>query len=39
VRAIARAVDRRGNAQPERALWNPSGYFWNAWHSVQWEVV
>ncbi len=39
VRALARAVDRSGNAQPERALWNPSGYFWNAWHSVQWEVV
>lgn len=38
VRALARATDRKGNAQPERARWNPSGYFWNAWHAVTWEV-
>jgi len=37
--AIARAVDARGNVQPERPSWNPSGYFWNAWHAVSWEVV
>ena len=28
-----------GNAQPEKAAWNPSGYFYNAWHSVTWEVA
>ena len=39
VRALARATDRKGNAQPERAAWNPSGYFWNAWHAVSWEVT
>jgi len=39
VRAIARATDRKGTVQPERAAWNPSGYFWNGWHAVSWEVV
>jgi sulfite oxidase len=39
VRAFARATDRKGNVQPERAAWNPSGYFWNAWHGVSWEVA
>lgn len=39
VRALARATDRKGNVQPERAAWNPSGYFWNAWHAVSWEVA
>lgn len=39
VRAIARAVDARGNVQAARAAWNPSGYHWNGWHSVEWEVV
>jgi len=39
VRAIARATDKKGNVQPERATWNPSGYFWNAWHAVSWEVT
>ena len=37
--ALARATDAAGNVQPERPSWNPSGYFWNAWHSVAWEVV
>jgi DMSO/TMAO reductase YedYZ molybdopterin-dependent catalytic subunit len=37
--AMARATDASGNVQPERAEWNPSGYFWNAWHTVTWEVV
>ncbi len=37
--AIARARDKKGNMQPENAIWNPSGYFWNAWHRVQWQVV
>jgi DMSO/TMAO reductase YedYZ molybdopterin-dependent catalytic subunit len=39
LRAIARATDRRGNVQPERPDWNPSGYFWNGWHAVTWEVA
>ena len=39
VRALARATDARGNVQPERAAWNPSGYHWNARHAVEWEVV
>jgi DMSO/TMAO reductase YedYZ molybdopterin-dependent catalytic subunit len=38
VHAMARATDRKGNVQPEKASWNPSGYFWNAWHAVTWEV-
>jgi DMSO/TMAO reductase YedYZ molybdopterin-dependent catalytic subunit len=37
--AMARATDAQGNAQPERPSWNPSGYFWNAWHAVAWEVA
>ena len=37
--AIVRAKDARGNEQPPRAVWNPSGYFWNAWHRVAWDVV
>jgi len=39
VRAAARATDAKGSTQPEDASWNPSGYFWNAWHRVEWEVV
>jgi DMSO/TMAO reductase YedYZ molybdopterin-dependent catalytic subunit len=39
VTAMARATDRKGNTQPEHAAWNPSGYFWNAWHAVTWEVA
>ena len=39
VRAIARATDKKGNVQPEHPDWNPSGYFWNGWHSVSWEVA
>lgn len=37
--AIARAIERGGRMQPEHAAWNPSGYFWNAWHRVAWEVT
>jgi DMSO/TMAO reductase YedYZ molybdopterin-dependent catalytic subunit len=37
--AVARAVDVKGVMQPETAVWNPSGYFWNAWHRVEWEVI
>ncbi len=36
---LVRATDKKGNVQPQRAAWNPSGYFHNAWHSVTWEVV
>jgi sulfite oxidase len=39
VTAIARATDKRGNVQPERPIWNPSGYFWNAWHKVSWDIA
>ncbi len=39
MRALARATDRKGNTQPEHPDWNPSGYFWNGWHSVAWEVA
>jgi DMSO/TMAO reductase YedYZ molybdopterin-dependent catalytic subunit len=39
VTAMARATDKKGNVQPESAAWNPSGYFWNAWHRVTWEVT
>jgi DMSO/TMAO reductase YedYZ molybdopterin-dependent catalytic subunit len=38
-RAIARATDRKGKVQPEHVAWNPSGYFWNGWHAVSWEVT
>jgi DMSO/TMAO reductase YedYZ molybdopterin-dependent catalytic subunit len=38
VKAIARAKDKKGNEQPESPAWNPSGYFWNGWHAVEWEV-
>lgn len=37
--AMARATDGLGNVQPEHPSWNPSGYFWNAWHRVEWEVA
>lgn len=38
VKAVVRAKDRSGNEQPESPQWNPSGYFWNGWHAVEWEV-
>lgn len=38
-RAVARATDAKGAVQPEHPVWNPSGYLWNAWHAVEWEVV
>jgi DMSO/TMAO reductase YedYZ molybdopterin-dependent catalytic subunit len=37
--AKVRATDGKGNVQPESAAWNPSGYFWNAWHAASWEVA
>jgi hypothetical protein len=39
VKAIVRAKDAKGNAQPESPPWNPSGYFWNGWHAVEWDVT
>ena len=39
VRAVARATDKNGKVQPEHPEWNPSGYFWNGWHAVSWEVA
>jgi len=38
VTAVVRAKDKKGNLQPASPAWNPSGYFWNGWHSVTWEV-
>ncbi len=38
-RAVVRAHEAGGATQPEKAAWNPSGYFWNGWHAVSWEVV
>jgi sulfite oxidase len=38
-RAIVRATEAGGVTQPEKAAWNPSGYFWNGWHAVSWEVT
>ncbi len=34
----ARATDSAGTAQPREPLWNPGGYLYNAWDSVQCEV-
>jgi len=36
--ALARATDTTGTAQPTMTPWNPSGYFWNAVHRVEWSV-
>jgi hypothetical protein len=35
----ARATDSRGSVQPKDAVWNPSGYFHNAWPSAEIEVT
>jgi sulfite oxidase len=37
-RLVARAVDERGERQPERPAWNPGGYLWNGWDVVECEV-
>jgi len=39
VSVAARARDARGAVQPEAALWNPSGYLWNAVDRVTVEAV
>jgi DMSO/TMAO reductase YedYZ molybdopterin-dependent catalytic subunit len=36
--ALARATDDAGTVQPKDAAWNPSGYLWNGWHEVRFEV-
>ncbi|HEX8171252.1 MAG TPA: sulfite oxidase [Thermoanaerobaculia bacterium] len=38
-RLVARATDSRGAAQAREAVWNQSGYLFNAWHSVSIEVT
>jgi DMSO/TMAO reductase YedYZ molybdopterin-dependent catalytic subunit len=35
---VARATDSRGSVQPKDAIWNQSGYLYNAWPSVEIEV-
>ena len=37
-RLAVRATDTKGVSQPETALWNPSGYLFNAWDRVEVEV-
>lgn len=34
----ARATDSKGVVQPRTAVWNQSGYLYNAWHSVEVEA-
>src|SRR5207249_4417221 len=31
---IVRAIDSRGEAQPENVRWNAKGYLYNGWHHV-----
>ena len=38
VRLFARATDSAGAVQPRSAVWNQSGYLYNAWPSVDLEV-
>ncbi|MEK6375416.1 MAG: sulfite oxidase [Acidobacteriota bacterium] len=38
-RLFVRATDTRGAVQPRDAVWNPSGYVYNGWHSVDVEVT
>jgi DMSO/TMAO reductase YedYZ molybdopterin-dependent catalytic subunit len=35
---LCRATDDRGQTQPERSPWNPSGFLWNGWDRVTVEV-
>jgi DMSO/TMAO reductase YedYZ molybdopterin-dependent catalytic subunit len=37
-RIRVRATDAGGATQPESAAWNPSGYLWNAWHTIEVSV-
>jgi sulfite oxidase len=36
---VVRAIDSRGNTQPEKSEWNLKGYLYNGWHRVRVEVV
>jgi sulfite oxidase len=36
---FARATDSRGSVQPREAVWNQSGYLYNAWPKVEIEVT
>jgi sulfite oxidase len=38
LKILARATDTNGQQQPRETVWNPSGYFWNAWHAVNVKV-
>ena len=35
---LCRATDSRGSMQPKEAVWNQSGYLYNAWHEARVEV-
>lgn len=35
---LCRATDSRGSVQPKEAVWNQSGYLYNAWHAANVEV-
>lgn len=35
---LVRATDSRGSVQPKDAVWNQSGYLYNAWHAASIEV-
>lgn len=37
-RIACRATDSAGATQPEKPVWNPSGYLYNAWDRVEVEV-
>lgn len=36
---LCRATDSRGETQPQRSPWNPSGFLWNGWDRVTITVV
>ncbi|MGH9398955.1 MAG: sulfite oxidase, partial [Thermoanaerobaculia bacterium] len=36
---LVRATDIRGSIQPKEAVWNQSGYLYNAWHAASIEVT
>ncbi len=36
---VARATDKKGQIQPRETVWNPSGYFWNGWHTINVAVA
>jgi sulfite oxidase len=36
---MVRATDSSGAVQPKDGVWNPSGYLFNGWHSVEVEVA